>query len=393
MRWVAVAGASALCLHGVWALEPLATVAAATVASAAALSIVSSWPTPHSTADAPPAPPSLAVDGRPCVIFSPVFSRHKPVAGSLPLPFHPEQPLRVLRCEEALRAAYDDLVLRWVDPTETHDVTRTTRLLELVHAPAYVARVRALCTSGGGLLDWQTFAGEKTFDVAVLAASAWTQGVDLVLSGGGPVFVLARPPGHHATPTKAEGYCIFCSAAVAARHAVESGAQRVAILDFDVHHGNGIQDCVKGDAQIRFLSLHQEDAFPNSTQQKQSEAGNTRNKCLPRGCTNKPYVAALEEALPFLVDFAPDLLIVAAGYDALAIDPVAQLRLDERAFAEVAAVLQRKFGARIVFGLEGGYDLTGLPKAVVATLEPFCAAVPAAQESSLSTGGGSCAVN
>ena len=196
-----------------------------------------------------------------------------------------------------------------------HDDEAAINILKQIHKEKHLSKVKALSESGGGLLDWQTYTNEETYNVALLAASAWMEAVDVVLGGAGPAMALARPPGHHATPDEAMGFCIFCNAAAAAKHALESGADRVAILDWDVHHGNGIQDCVAGDDRIRFLSLHQGDAYPDWDAQR-ANRGNTVNVPLPRGTTGKKFLVALEEALPFIDsdEWRPDLLIVAAGY-------------------------------------------------------------------------------
>lgn len=308
---------------------------------------------------------------RPVVIYSPAFTRHRPRTGDLPTPYHPERPARVINAEKQLREKYGE-GLAWREPGLVHDNEAAINVLKQIHKEKHLAKVKALSESGGGLLDWQTYTNEETYSVALLAASAWMEAVDVVLGGAGPAMALARPPGHHATPDEAMGFCIFCNAAAAAKHALESGAERVAILDWDVHHGNGIQDCVAGDDRIRFLSLHQGDAYPDWDAQR-ANRGNTVNVPLPRGTTGKKFLAALEEALPFIDsdEWRPDLLIVAAGYDALVSDPVAQLSLQPESFADFSVLLKERFGKRLVFGLEGGYELEGMPKAVVRTLEPF----------------------
>jgi len=173
------------------------------------------------------------------------------------------------------------------------------------------------------------------------------------------------------------GFCVFCNAAAAAQHALDRGAQRVAILDWDVHHGNGIQDCVAtGELRegVRFVSIHQGDAYPDVEAQRRSNL-NTVNVPLKRGTGGKAFLEALAtQGLPFLEEFDPDLLIVAAGYDALAIDSVAQLSLFPEDFAAASQLVKLKFGRKVVFGLEGGYQLDQLPQAVTNTLRPFVGA-------------------
>ena len=202
------------------------------------------------------------------------------------------------------------------------------------------------------------------------------------------------------------GFCVFCNAAAAAAHALDTGlATRVGIIEWDVHHGNGIEECVRRSVSpprnnnnnnkkrgggssssssssttktfspesVRFVSLHQGDAYPNDDAQRvEAPSANTRNVVLPRGAGGGAFLAALrDQVVPFIRDFEPDLVIVAAGYDALAVDAVAQLSLVPEDFEGCSAALRDAFGARLVFGLEGGYQLDQLPLAVAATLRPF----------------------
>lgn len=191
-----------------------------------------------------------------------------------------------------------------------------------------------------------------------------------MLSSENPAFVLARPPGHHAESNCGMGFCLFSNAAIAAYYALEKpGIERVAILDWDVHHGNGTQEIVENHPQIAYCSLHQSPCYPGTG--KASERGaynNVLNLPLPSNSAIAQYQPVFEtQVIPFLTNFQPNLLIVSAGYDANAADPLAQMLLqpqDYGLFAEYCLKLTR----RIVFGLEGGYDLSALSQSVVETI-------------------------
>ncbi|NEO46041.1 MAG: histone deacetylase, partial [Moorea sp. SIO4A3] len=184
-------------------------------------------------------------------------------------------------------------------------------------------------------------------------------------------FVLARPPGHHAERQRGMGFCLFSNAAIAAYYALEqSGVERVAILDWDVHHGNGTQDVVERDARIAYISLHQSPCYPGTGQaSEQGFHNNVLNLPMAPGSTLADYQPMFEQkVMPCLTKFQPDLLIVSAGYDANAADPLANIALqpeDYGLFTNYCLQLTR----RIVFGLEGGYELTALAQSVVATIE------------------------
>ena len=220
----------------------------------------------------------------------------------------------------------------------------------------------------GGYIDPDTPVSVKTYEVALLAVNAWLDGVDIAISGQ-PSFVLARPPGHHAEPSGGMGFCIFSNAAIAATYALEHGAQRVAILDWDVHHGNGTQAVVAQNPQMAYCSLHQFPHYPGSgTAIERGVHKNILNLPMKAGSTMVDYQPLFEtKVVPFLTDFQPDLLIVSAGYDANHDDPLANISLkpeDFGVFTDHCLQVTRK----IVFGLEGGYDFDSLGNSVVATI-------------------------
>jgi acetoin utilization deacetylase AcuC-like enzyme len=284
--------------------------------------------------------------------------------------FHPERPERLTAIVNALKAApwADKIVWQLPTPVETRPVMP---LLQQIHAQRYIETVQQIATNGGGLLDADTPISARSYDIALLAVSAWLDGVDEVLATGNPAFVLARPPGHHAERNTGMGFCLFSNAAIAAYYALEQpGIQRVAILDWDVHHGNGTQDIVESDARIAYCSLHQSPCYPGTG--KASERGlhnNVLNLPMPPGSTLVEYQLMFEQkVMPFLKDFQPDLLIVSAGYDANADDPLAGIALEPNDFG-LFTYYCLQLTRRIVFGLEGGYHLTALAQSVMATIE------------------------
>jgi acetoin utilization deacetylase AcuC-like enzyme len=298
------------------------------------------------------------------VIYSDEFLKHD--TGR----FHPERSERLSAIVKALKAApwADQIDWQLPTPVETRPLMP---LLQQIHAQRYIETVQQIASRGGGMLDADTPISSRSYDIALLAVSAWLDGVDDVLATGNPAFVLARPPGHHAERATGMGFCLFSNAAIAAYYALEQpGIQRVAILDWDVHHGNGTQDIVENDPRILYCSLHQSPCYPGTG--KASERGkhnNVLNLPMSPGSTLAEYQPMFEQkVMPFFKEFQPDLLIVSAGYDANADDPLAGIALqpeDYGLFTNYCLQLTR----RIVFGLEGGYHLTALAQSVVATIE------------------------
>jgi acetoin utilization deacetylase AcuC-like enzyme len=289
------------------------------------------------------------------IVYSDEFLAHDTGAG------HPESPERVKVCAQALHAASFRDQLTWIVPR-----LATRAELATCHPLSYVDQVARLAAQGGGWLDADTPVSPRSFEIAQLSAGAWLVGVDEVLDRQLSTFVLARPPGHHALPSTGMGFCIFANAAIAAKYALQKGCQRVAILDWDVHHGNGTQEIVEQEPQIAYCSLHQAPFYPGTGLAHESGAyENILNIPLPAGTGRLGYLAAFDQqVMLFLQRFQPDLLIVSAGFDATRADPLANMCLEP---ADFAAMTQRCLSVcpRLLLGLEGGYDLPALSQSVV----------------------------
>jgi acetoin utilization deacetylase AcuC-like enzyme len=296
------------------------------------------------------------------IIYSDAFLDHDPGH------FHPEKPGRLHAIRRSLKAMTGAVQLDWQEPTAVA-VRSPRELIAQIHQEDYITRLQALCAKGGGSIDADTIVSSQSYDVALLAVNAWCDGVDRVVRTGNPAFVLARPPGHHALPATGMGFCLFSNAAIAARYALDRGVERVAIVDWDVHHGNGTQAIVEAMPGVVYCSLHEFPHYPGTGRAtERGELGNVLNVPMLAGATIVDYERAFEfEVMPFLRAFQPQLLIVSAGYDANRDDPLANVAL----LPEDYGVLTRHclgLTRSILFGLEGGYDFESLGQSVVATI-------------------------
>jgi acetoin utilization deacetylase AcuC-like enzyme len=277
---------------------------------------------------------------------------------------HPERPARYDAVSQAVAASSAEVVEAPAAPVAA---------LERVHDAGYVAALERYCAAGGGQLDADTIVNDCSFEAALRASGAAMAAVDAVLAGEvGSAFTCGRPPGHHAERATPMGFCIVNHAAVAAAHARASGVERVAILDWDAHHGNGTQAIFWTDPSVLYVSLHQFPFYPGtgsaSERGEGTGAGATVNVPLRAGTSQREFLAAFrEQAVPALRHFDPGLLLVSAGFDAHAADPLCELGLQADAFATMTREL-RAIGAGPVMVLEGGYDLTALRDSVAAVL-------------------------
>lgn len=298
------------------------------------------------------------------LIYSPEFLTHD--TGS----FHPENAGRLTAIVDALKATPWANHLDWRQPTplEQRDVDSWIAKL---HNPRYVDAVQQIAAAGGGQVDGDTVVSPRSYDVARLAVSAWLDGVDYVLSSHHSAFVVARPPGHHAVRDRGMGFCLFANAAIAACYALaQPTVNRVAILDWDVHHGNGTQALVQDNPHIAYCSLHQFPAYPGTG--RDTETGmhqNVLNLPMPPGSASNDYqVRFQQEVIPFLKGFTPDLLIISAGYDANRADPLANINLQPEDYGQFTHACMA-VTPNILFGLEGGYDYGALSQSVVETIQ------------------------
>jgi acetoin utilization deacetylase AcuC-like enzyme len=278
-------------------------------------------------------------------------------------PMHPERPARL----EALNKAFADPAFAALDRRESP--LATIEQISRAHPRAHVERLlAAVPESGLARIDGDTSMSPGSGEAALRAAGAVCAAVDAVIAGeAANAFCAGRPPGHHAEPEIPMGFCLFNNVAVGAAHArAVHGLKRVAVMDFDVHHGNGTQAMFWNEPDLLYTSTHQMPLFPGTgSRQERGAHGNIVNAPLPSGAGGEEFRAEMTEIiLPALEAFAPELLIISAGFDAHEADPLAGLRFVEDDFVwatrELMAVADRHTGGRIVSSLEGGYDLDAL---------------------------------
>ena len=299
----------------------------------------------------------------------PACLEHDPGEG---LPGHPERPER-LRAIEAALGERD-----WLGWERREAPAVGEEELLLVHPMAHVERIRELCRSGGGSIDLDTYAGSHSYEAALRSAGGACEMARTLLAGEAAVgFSAGRPPGHHAEPERAMGFCLFDNVAVAAALAIaELGVERVFILDWDVHHGNGTAEIFRERDDVLFASIHQGGIFPGSGAREDTGSGAgeglTINLPVPAGSEEELWVSLLErEVLPAAARFEPQLVLISAGFDAHRDDPLAECRLEAASFGRMASLVREAaagWAAPVGAVLEGGYALEALADSVVATM-------------------------
>jgi acetoin utilization deacetylase AcuC-like enzyme len=308
-------------------------------------------------------------------------------------PHHPERPDRIRAIFQAVREA---ALVTSPNPLEpvlpsfgiaqrprpliALEPTRADEsLLTLVHTPQHVNRVRHVCEIGGGVLDLgDTPVGAESCEIALLSLGSALRACDAVLKGEVTrAFSAARPPGHHAEPDRAMGFCLFSNVAIVTRYAQQTyGLQRVAIVDFDVHHGNGTQATFESDPSVLFISLHQHPrtCYPGTGHDWEigigAGRGYTVNLPFDPGSDDGDYLRAFDDrVVPELDKFRPELLLISAGFDAHREDPLAHMNLSDECYelmtCRLVSVADQHCGGRVVSALEGGYNLKALGRSVV----------------------------
>ena len=293
---------------------------------------------------------------------------------------HPEQPARVLTVQAALEASS-----LWKRLAPLEPVPATLEQVTRVHDPDYVAALRRVTQGPPRIIEpAPTYVTPQSYECALLAAGGAIRAVEAAVRQTPPgddisaAFALVRPPGHHAVPDGAMGFCLFNNVAIAARHAQTLGMRKVMIVDIDLHHGNGTQAAFEEDPTVLFLSTHQNGLYPFGSGREDemglgAGAGYTINLPLPPGSGDLAYERVCAEVIvPAAERFSPDLVLVSAGYDAHWRDPLGNLQLSAQGYGRVVQVLRtiarRHCGGRMALVLEGGYDLNALRACVMATL-------------------------
>lgn len=288
---------------------------------------------------------------------------------------HPEGADRIRRINQALRDS------QWTEKATLPDwQSATESSLESIHGPEYLSTLRKACEKGGGRVEADTVVSRASFGVAQRAAGAAIDAVDRVLRGEDQrAFAAIRPPGHHALANAPMGFCLFNNVAIAAKHAIQTHQlDRVLIIDFDVHHGNGTQAMFYSDPSVLFLSMHRYPFYPGTGESSESGTGRglgtKKNIPIEYGTARKTIIECFERGCVEITEsFRPQLVLVSAGFDAHRADPVGDLGLEQEDYQRlteiVVQVANLSSHGRIVSLLEGGYHLDWLPRCVVTHIE------------------------
>ena len=283
---------------------------------------------------------------------------------------HPESTRRLTAIEEAMSDR------DWLGMELVEAPSATREQLERVHGAAQIDSIEALAAKGGGMIDLDTVASEGSWEAALHAAGGAVHATERLLREGGFAFCGLRPPGHHAERDRAMGFCLFNNVAVAAAHAIaECGAERVLVLDWDVHHGNGTEAIFYESADVLYSSVHQSPLYPGTGAASDFGSGEgegyTVNLPVPPGSGPDEFLSLVQHVVaPIAREWRPGLLCISAGYDAHRDDPLANCELDDAAYWDMAAGMRDlagELGVPLLICLEGGYSLGALSRSVVAT--------------------------
>jgi acetoin utilization deacetylase AcuC-like enzyme len=279
---------------------------------------------------------------------------------------HPERPERLTSIINALKKLEPQQQFNWVKPRKA-----TLDELRWIHSDEHIQNVKSLSESGGGYADPDTYISPASYETALLSAGAWLDAVDIVVDKREWVFVLSRPPGHHAERNRAMGFCLFSNAALAAHYANKQKLiSRVAIFDWDVHHGNGTQHILENDSKFGYCSMHQHPLYPGTGQSIETgKFNNVLNIPMSAGSAGSEYNHEFDQKVnPFIRDFDPDLFIISAGFDAARSDPLAGMNLEPDDFAHLLQKC-KSLQDPLLIGLEGGYNLDVLSESIVKLVE------------------------